>query len=190
VDHRHELKPKAVARDLYERGLTFNEYVAFYGLGRSEGLVLRSFADAYKALKRSVPDALRTDEVDELTEWLGELVRQVDSSLLDEWSEMTAQWSEQCRHASTAATNEGSFRAADRTVAHASRRPLRRHLAPFVEQTAVHLAHELAEPLGELIDLIGAQRIGDRALQRLVGVGKLRSTRPSDLRGRRRRRIR
>src|SRR5205085_1801484 len=47
-------------------------------------------ADAYKALKRGVPDAVRTDEVEDITAWLGELVRQVDSSLLDEWAELTA----------------------------------------------------------------------------------------------------
>jgi hypothetical protein len=35
-----------------------------------------------------VPDALRTDELVDLTEWLGELVRQVDSSLLDEWERL------------------------------------------------------------------------------------------------------
>jgi superfamily II RNA helicase len=86
----HELKPKAVARDLYENAMTFNEYVGFYGLGRSEGLVLRSLADAYKALKRSVPEAYRTEEVEDVTAWLGELVRQVDSSLLDEWAALTA----------------------------------------------------------------------------------------------------
>jgi superfamily II RNA helicase len=86
----HELKPKAVARDLYERAMTYNEYVSFYGLGRSEGLVLRALADAYKALRRSVPESLRTEEVEDLTHWLGELVRQVDSSLLDEWAELTS----------------------------------------------------------------------------------------------------
>jgi superfamily II RNA helicase len=85
----HELKPKAVARDMYERAMTYNEYVSFYGLGRSEGLVLRALADAYKALKRSVPDSARTDEVEDLTLWLGEVVRQVDSSLLDEWAALT-----------------------------------------------------------------------------------------------------
>ena len=81
----HQLKPKSVARDMYERAMTFVEYVGFYGLARSEGLVLRYLADAYKALDRTVPEALRNDELIDLTEWLGELVRQVDSSLLDEW---------------------------------------------------------------------------------------------------------
>ncbi len=86
----HELRPKGVARDLYEQGTTFNEYVALYGLQRSEGLVLRAFADAWKALRRSVPDAFRTEELEDLQAWLGETVRQVDSSLLDEWTELAS----------------------------------------------------------------------------------------------------
>jgi hypothetical protein len=84
----HELSPKAVARDLFERSLTFGEYVAQYGLASSEGLLLRYLADAYRALRRTVPDEIRTDEIEDLTAWLGELVRQVDSSLLDEWEQL------------------------------------------------------------------------------------------------------
>ncbi|MDQ1667189.1 MAG: hypothetical protein QOH75_3220, partial [Actinomycetota bacterium] len=86
----HELRPKSVARDMFERAMTFVEYVGFYGLARSEGLVLRYLADAYKALRDTVPEAARTEELTDLTEWLGELVRQVDSSLLDEWERLTA----------------------------------------------------------------------------------------------------
>ncbi len=86
----HELRPKSVARDMYERAMTFVEYVGFYGLARSEGLVLRYLADAYKALRDTVPETLRTEELTDLTEWLGELVRQVDSSLLDEWERLTS----------------------------------------------------------------------------------------------------
>jgi superfamily II RNA helicase len=81
----YELTPKSVARDLYERAMTFVDYVGFYGLARSEGLVLRYLADAYKALRQTVPEEARTEELADLIEWLGELVRQVDSSLLDEW---------------------------------------------------------------------------------------------------------
>jgi superfamily II RNA helicase len=84
----YELSPKSVARDMYERALSFAELVGFYGLARSEGLVLRYLADAYKALRRTVPEAMRTEAVDDLTEWLGETVRQTDSSLLDEWERL------------------------------------------------------------------------------------------------------
>ena len=61
--------------------MTFTEYVGFYGLARSEGLVLRYLADAYKALRQTVPEDAKTEELTDLIEWLGELVRQVDSSL-------------------------------------------------------------------------------------------------------------
>ena len=80
-----ELSPKSVARDLYERSMTFVEYVGHYQLSRSEGLVLRYLADAFKALRRTVPEAARTEDLEDLLAWLGELVRQVDSSLLEEW---------------------------------------------------------------------------------------------------------
>ncbi|MGH3228638.1 MAG: DUF3516 domain-containing protein [Streptosporangiaceae bacterium] len=84
----YSLSPKSVVRDMYERALTFAEYVAFYGLSRSEGLVLRYLADAYKALRQTVPDEAKTEELTDLIEWLGEIVRQVDSSLLDEWERL------------------------------------------------------------------------------------------------------
>jgi superfamily II RNA helicase len=84
----HELSPKSVARDMAERAMTFAEYVSFYGLARSEGLVLRYLADAYKALRQTVPGEARTEELADLTEWLGELVRQVDHSLIDEWEKL------------------------------------------------------------------------------------------------------
>ncbi|WP_020575448.1 DEAD/DEAH box helicase [Actinopolymorpha alba] len=84
----HQLAPKSVVRDMYEQAMTFVEYVGFYGLTRSEGLVLRYLADAYKALRQTVPEEARTEELTDLIEWLGELVRQVDSSLLDEWERL------------------------------------------------------------------------------------------------------
>ena len=84
----HELSPKSVARDLFERAMTFADYIGFYNLARSEGLVLRYLADAYKALRQTVPDEAKTEELTDLVEWLGELVRQVDSSLLDEWEKL------------------------------------------------------------------------------------------------------
>jgi hypothetical protein len=80
-----ELKPKAVVRDLLEKGDTFAEYISQYGLERSEGVVLRYLADAYRALKQVVPAEHRTAEVGEIVEWLGEFVRGVDSTMLDEW---------------------------------------------------------------------------------------------------------
>jgi hypothetical protein len=81
--------PKSVVRDMVERAMTFTELISYYELARSEGVVLRYLADAYRALRRTVPESARSEELDDLTEWLGELVRQVDSSLLDEWEQLT-----------------------------------------------------------------------------------------------------
>ncbi len=81
----HNIRPKSVARDLHERAMGFTDYIAYYGVARSEGLVLRYLTDAYKALVQNVPEDDKTDELLDLTVWLGDLVRGVDSSLLDEW---------------------------------------------------------------------------------------------------------
>jgi len=79
------LSPKSVARDMYERAMTFGEVVAYYGLTRSEGVVLRYLSDTYKAMRQTVPEHVKTEAVLDLIEWLGAVVRQTDSSLLDEW---------------------------------------------------------------------------------------------------------
>jgi hypothetical protein len=83
------LSPKSVVRELWEQGMTFTEFVSRYQLARSEGLVLRYLTDAYRTLRQTVPEQHRTPELEELVEWLGETVRQTDSSLLDEWEALT-----------------------------------------------------------------------------------------------------
>ncbi len=77
--------PKSVARDMYERAMTFREYVNHYELKRAEGVVLRYLSDAYRGMVQNVPEAHQSDEVLAVTDWLGDTVRAVDSSLLDEW---------------------------------------------------------------------------------------------------------
>jgi superfamily II RNA helicase len=84
----HTLSPKSVVRDMYERAMTFSEFVSYYELARTEGIVLRYLAGAYKALEHTVPDDLKSEDLQDLIAWLGELVRQVDSSLLDEWEQL------------------------------------------------------------------------------------------------------
>jgi hypothetical protein len=79
------LSPKSVVREMYERAMTFGEFVAHHKLFRAEGVVLRYLTDAYRALRSTVPTSARTEELDDIVEWLGEVVRHTDSSLLDEW---------------------------------------------------------------------------------------------------------
>jgi hypothetical protein len=83
-----ELSPKSVVRDMIEHAMTFSDLIATYGLARSEGVVLRYLTDAWRTLQHSVPQDYLTEELEDIIVWLGELVRQVDSSLVDEWAHM------------------------------------------------------------------------------------------------------
>ena len=84
------LRPKSIARDMYELGMSFVEYVKEYGLQRSEGVLLRYLTDAYKGFVQTVPESAKTDELYDVSDWLGLTVRSVDASLLDEWEQLQA----------------------------------------------------------------------------------------------------
>ena len=86
-----QLAPKSVVRDMLDNAMTFSDLVATYGLARSEGVILRYLTDAWRTLRQSVPDEYYTDELADVVEWLGELIRQVDSSLVDEWAQMAGE---------------------------------------------------------------------------------------------------
>ena len=84
----HPLRPKSVVRDLYERCMTFQEYVREYGIERSEGLLLRYLGDAYKTLVQNVPESAKDDLTIEIQTYLRTVLGHVDSSLLGEWEAM------------------------------------------------------------------------------------------------------
>ena len=79
------LVPKSIVRLMWEEGMSFADFVRRFQLGPREGLVLRYLTDAYRTLTRTVPEAHSSPELEEIVDWLGETVRQTDSSLLDEW---------------------------------------------------------------------------------------------------------
>ncbi|MDN5582019.1 MAG: DEAD/DEAH box helicase [Corynebacterium sp.] len=83
-----DLSPKSVVREMIEKAMTFSDLVATYNLARSEGVVLRYLTDAWRTLSHTVPPEHRSEELEDIVVWLGELIRQVDSSLVDEWSAM------------------------------------------------------------------------------------------------------
>jgi superfamily II RNA helicase len=85
---QENIRPKSIAREMYERYLSFAEYVREYGLERSEGLLLRHLSQVWKVLAQTVPDGAKTDEVIELEVYFRELIRGVDSSLLEEWERL------------------------------------------------------------------------------------------------------
>jgi hypothetical protein len=82
------IRPKSIAREMFENFRSFAEYVLDYELQRSEGLLLRHLNSVYKVLSQTVPDGVKTDEVGEMELYLRTLLRQVDSSLEDEWERM------------------------------------------------------------------------------------------------------
>ena len=82
------IRPKSIAREMFEQFRSFAEYVLDYDLQRSEGLLLRHLNSVYKVLSQTVPDGVKTDQVLEMEIYLRTLLRQVDSSLAEEWERM------------------------------------------------------------------------------------------------------
>ncbi len=82
------IRPKSIAREMFESYLSFAEYILEYDLERVEGLLLRHLNSVYKVLSQTVPDGAKTDDIFEMEWYLRTLLRQVDSSLADEWERM------------------------------------------------------------------------------------------------------
>jgi superfamily II RNA helicase len=82
------IRPKSIAREMFEGFRSFSDYVQEYDLERVEGLLLRHLSSVYKALAQTVPDGAKTGGVREIELYLREMLRRVDSSLLEEWERM------------------------------------------------------------------------------------------------------
>ncbi|HTU60745.1 MAG TPA: DUF3516 domain-containing protein, partial [Polyangiales bacterium] len=84
------IRPKSIVRDMYERYMSFPEYIREYGMSRSEGVLLRYLSDAYKTLVQSVPEPDKTDAVVDVIAFLRAMLERIDSSLVTEWEAMVA----------------------------------------------------------------------------------------------------
>jgi superfamily II DNA or RNA helicase len=82
------IRPKSIAREMFETCSSFAEYIMEYDLERSEGLLLRHLNSVYKVLSQTVPDATKTDEVLDIEWYFKSMVRGVDASLTEEWERM------------------------------------------------------------------------------------------------------
>jgi superfamily II RNA helicase len=140
-----DLAPKSVVRDMIEKAMTFSDLIATYQLARSEGVVLRYLTDAWRTLSHTVPPERRNDELEDIVVWLGELIRQVDSSLVDEWSAMA----DPDKPVTEEQVAEHAFGVDDPTKLSANPRALRRmvrnHFFRHVELFAFEKEKELAE---------------------------------------------
>lgn len=82
------IRPKSIAREMFEGFRSFSDYVQEYELERAEGLLLRHLNSVYKVLSQTVPDGVKSATVIEMELYLRDMLRQVDSSLLEEWERM------------------------------------------------------------------------------------------------------
>ncbi len=85
---QENIRPKSIAREMFESFRSFSDYIRDYQLQRAEGLLLRHVNSVYKVLAQTVPDNAKDDNVREMELYLGTMIRQVDSSLLEEWEKM------------------------------------------------------------------------------------------------------
>ncbi len=85
---QENIRPKSIAREMYETFQSFDEYVRDYELQRIEGILLRYLSEVFKVIEQTVPDAAKTDEVRAIAVYFGSMVRQTDSSLIDDWQKM------------------------------------------------------------------------------------------------------
>lgn len=85
---QENIRPKSVAREMFEEFRSFSDYIKIYELQRAEGVLLRHLNSVYKVLVQTVPEAAKTESVQELEEYLRTMLRQVDSSLLEEWERL------------------------------------------------------------------------------------------------------
>jgi hypothetical protein len=85
---QENIRPKSVVREMFEMFRSFSDYIRDYELQRAEGILLRHLNGVFKVLTQTVPDAAKNETVREMELYLGTMIRQVDSSLLDEWERM------------------------------------------------------------------------------------------------------
>nr|WP_253648571.1 DEAD/DEAH box helicase [Williamsia deligens] len=82
--------PKSVVREMLEHADGFGDVVARLKIARSEGVLLRYLTDVYRIARHGVPPDRHTEEFDDIVSWLGQVVRGTDSSLIDEWEQLTS----------------------------------------------------------------------------------------------------
>lgn len=82
------VRPKSIAREMFEHWQSFVDYVKTYGLERSEAVLLRHLSEVYKVLSQTVPPSAKTEELAEAEKFFEDILRGVDSSLLDEWEKL------------------------------------------------------------------------------------------------------
>ena len=151
-----EPSPKSVVREIIETASTFTAFVSRYDVSGSEGVILRYLTDVYRSITQILPLQYQTPEVEAIIDWLGNLVRSIDSSLLDEWERLSG------NDVASVEVEETAFGGdSDGVNPYAQRRELRNRAFRIVEM----IANDNIEGLGR-IDPAWPEERWDQALER------------------------
>ena len=85
---QENIRPKSIAREMFENFRSFADYINDYELQRAEGVLLRHLSGVHKVLAQTVPDSFKNEAVQEMESWIAGVLRGTDSSLLDEWEKL------------------------------------------------------------------------------------------------------
>jgi hypothetical protein len=80
-----DVRPKSVAREMFEGCRDFVDYVREYAVARSEGLLLRYLGQVHHTLVQTVPAENKTEGVYDAIAYLRTLIQGIDSSLVEAW---------------------------------------------------------------------------------------------------------
>src|SRR5207237_3132557 len=60
---QENIRPKSIAREMFESFRSFSDYIRDYELQRAEGLLLRHLNSVYKVMVQTVPDNVKNDTI-------------------------------------------------------------------------------------------------------------------------------
>jgi len=85
---QENIRPKSIAREMIEGFYSFADYIRHYNLEPAEGLLLRHLTQVYKVMAQTVPDGAKNEAFREMEIYIESMIRETDSSLLDEWAKL------------------------------------------------------------------------------------------------------
>jgi superfamily II RNA helicase len=147
------IEPKSIVREMFENFSTFSGYVKQYGLQRMEAILLRHINGVYKVLTQTVPDGYKNEELLDMQDYLGDMIRRTDSSLLEEWEKMAHPEDYQKRMEAAGATELETAFGADKVAADITYD--KKHFIVMVRQRIFQLMSALQkQAYGDVLDML------------------------------------
>jgi hypothetical protein len=85
---QENIRPKSIAREMFEEFRSFADYIKIYELQRAEGCSCDISLPFTRSSPRRSPTPRKNDALHEMELYLATMLRQIDSSLLEEWEKM------------------------------------------------------------------------------------------------------